>query len=206
MGVPVSRRTEFRTVVDNVFATHLNAEEQAANTAALYHLLDALIETKHAKPGEDMTSLLIAARDDEGDGSVLSHAELRDTLLLMISAGYETTVNVIDQAITTLLTDPQHLAHVREGTLYMAGRRRGDPAPPARGQASSPALRPHRHPPPRRTDDQDRGGDPRLLCRRQPPPRLARGRRPLRRHPPQQGASRLRTRRPLLPRCSAGPP
>ncbi|MET8217551.1 cytochrome P450 family protein [Streptomyces hirsutus] len=115
MGVPADRRTEFRTVVDNVFATHLTTEEQTANTAALYGLLDALIETKRSEPGEDMTSLLIATRDDEGEGSALSHAELRDTLLLMISAGYETTVNVIDQAITTLLTDPQQLAHVREG-------------------------------------------------------------------------------------------
>ncbi|MFF0001435.1 cytochrome P450 family protein [Streptomyces avermitilis] len=114
MGVPADRRTEFRTVVDNVFATHLSAEEQAANTAALYALLDALIEIRRAEPGEDMTSLLIAARDEE-DGSAFSDAELRDTLLLMISAGYETTVNVIDQAITTLLTDPGQLAHVREG-------------------------------------------------------------------------------------------
>ncbi|MGW5215968.1 cytochrome P450 family protein [Streptomyces sp. NPDC004051] len=115
MGVPADRRTEFRTVVDNVFATHLTAEEQAANTAALYGLLDALIEAKRSEPGEDMASLLISTRDDEGDGSALSHAELRDTLLLMISAGYETTVNVIDQAITTLLSDPQQLAHVRDG-------------------------------------------------------------------------------------------
>jgi cytochrome P450 len=64
-----------------------------------------------------MTSLLIAARDDEGDGSTLSDTELRDTLLLMISAGYETTVNVIDQAVTALLTDPEQLAHLRAGRV-----------------------------------------------------------------------------------------
>ncbi|MEU6663811.1 cytochrome P450 [Streptomyces sp. NPDC046821] len=115
MGVPADQRVEFRTVVDNVFATHLTAEEQAANTACLYGLLDDLIETKRTAPGDDMTSLLIATRDDEGDGSTLSDAELRDTLLLMISAGYETTVNVIDQALTTLLSDPAQLAHVRDG-------------------------------------------------------------------------------------------
>ncbi|OEV22719.1 cytochrome, partial [Streptomyces nanshensis] len=67
------------------------------------------------QPGEDMTSLLIDARDEEGDGSALSEAELRDTLLLMISAGYETTVNLLDQAITVLLTHPEQLALVREG-------------------------------------------------------------------------------------------
>lgn len=121
MGVPADRRTEFRTVVDNVFATHLSAEEQAANTATLYGLLDALIEIKLTEPGEDMTSLLIAARDEEGDGSALSDAELRDTLLLMISAGYETTVNVIDQAITTLLSEPEQLAHVRDGRCTWEG-------------------------------------------------------------------------------------
>ncbi|MET8009004.1 cytochrome P450 [Streptomyces sp. NPDC005271] len=121
MGVPADRRTEFRTVVDNVFATHLSAEEQASNTATLYGLLDALIEIKRTEPGEDMTSLLIAARDEEGDGSALSDAELRDTLLLMISAGYETTVNVIDQAITTLLSEPEQLAHVRDGRCTWEG-------------------------------------------------------------------------------------
>ncbi|MEU6285787.1 cytochrome P450 [Streptomyces sp. NPDC047028] len=115
MDVPADRREEFRTVVDNVFATHLTAGEQAANTAALYGLLDALIEIKRAAPGDDMTSQLIAARDEEGDGSALSGTELRDMLLLLITAGYETTVNVIDQAVVTLLSEPEQLAHVRAG-------------------------------------------------------------------------------------------
>lgn len=115
MGVPAQRRAEFRALVDGVFATHLSAAEQSANTAAVYALLEALVEAKRAAPGDDMTSLLISARDEEGDGSALSDAELRDTLLLMISAGYETTVNVIDQAVTTLLSEPEQLAHVRSG-------------------------------------------------------------------------------------------
>ncbi|GAA4958658.1 hypothetical protein GCM10023238_26770 [Streptomyces heliomycini] len=49
-GVPGDQRAEFRTVVDNVFATHLTAEEQAANAAALYGQLDALIATKRTEP------------------------------------------------------------------------------------------------------------------------------------------------------------
>ncbi|MFJ9038976.1 cytochrome P450 [Streptomyces sp. NPDC102406] len=115
MGVPAERRDRFRDLVDRVFATNLSADEAAANTATLYQVLAELIEAKRAEPGDDMTSLLIATRDEEGDGRALSDAELRDTLLLMISAGYETTVNVIDQALTTLLSDPQQLAHVRAG-------------------------------------------------------------------------------------------
>ncbi|WP_372349562.1 cytochrome P450 [Streptomyces sp. KL116D] len=115
MGLPAAQGAEFRTLVDGVFATTLSADEAAKNTAAVYRLLAELIDAKRAEPGDDMTSLLIAARDEEGDGGALTDAELRDTLLLMISAGYETTVNVIDQAVCSLLTDPAQLAHVRAG-------------------------------------------------------------------------------------------
>ncbi|GHB58089.1 cytochrome P450 [Streptomyces viridiviolaceus] len=115
MGVPESRREGFRDLVDGVFDTTLSQEEAQTNTVRLYECLDQLIAEKRATPGDDMTSLLIAARDDEHDGSQLSPEELRDTLLLMISAGYETTVNVIDQAVHTLLTRPDQLELVRKG-------------------------------------------------------------------------------------------
>ncbi|WP_306319836.1 MULTISPECIES: cytochrome P450 [unclassified Streptomyces] len=115
MGVPQAQRGQFRTMVDRIFATTLSADEAAKNTAAVYELLGELIAAKQAHPEDDMTSLLIATHDDEGDGGTLSDDELRDTLLLMISAGYETTVNVIDQAVTAPLTDPEQLAHVRSG-------------------------------------------------------------------------------------------
>lgn len=96
-------------------------------------MLDELIATKRREPADDMTSLLIAARDtgDEEDGadgsgradgtaaasaaSALTEEELRDTLLLVVSAGYETTVNLIDNAIAALLTHPEQLALVRSG-------------------------------------------------------------------------------------------
>ncbi|MFD5510333.1 cytochrome P450 [Streptomyces sp. NPDC059761] len=115
MGLPEEQRGDFRTVVDGVFDTTLTPEEAAANTVRVYEVLAELIAAKRAEPGDDMTSLLIAARDEEGDGSALSDSELSDTLILMISAGYETTVNVIDQAVTALLTDPGQLEHVRAG-------------------------------------------------------------------------------------------
>ncbi|MFF4101909.1 cytochrome P450 [Streptomyces sp. NPDC001903] len=115
MGLPEEQRADFRTVVDGVFDTTLTPEEAAANTVRVYEVLAELIAAKRARPGDDMTSLLIAARDEEGDGSALSDSELSDTLILMISAGYETTVNVIDQAVTALLTHPDQLEHVRSG-------------------------------------------------------------------------------------------
>lgn len=117
MGVPEDRRTGFRRLVEGVFTTTLGREEAAANAVSLYQALDELIEGKRVAPADDMTSFLIAVRDEEGDGRGLSDVELRDTLLLMISAGYETTGNALDQAVTLLLTHPDQLAHVREGRV-----------------------------------------------------------------------------------------
>ncbi|MFS0692926.1 cytochrome P450 family protein [Streptomyces nitrosporeus] len=114
VGVPEPRWEEFRALVDGVFDTTLSPGEAAANTQALYGLLDALIAVKRAEPGDDLASALIETRDEDG-GAALGERELRDTLMLMINAGYETTVNLIDQAVTTLLTRPGQLAHVRAG-------------------------------------------------------------------------------------------
>ena len=115
LGVPDDRAGEFRVLVNDVFATTLSPEEAAANTARLYGMLDALIAAKRAEPGEDTASVLIALGEEGADGEGLAEEELRDTLLLMINAGYETTGNLIDQAVTALLTDPDQLAHIREG-------------------------------------------------------------------------------------------
>ncbi|MGW2702316.1 cytochrome P450 family protein [Streptomyces sp. NPDC001340] len=115
MGLPEEVWPRFRTVVDGVFDTTLSSEEATANTLALYGILTELVAAKRTAPGEDITSALIDVRDDEGDGSVLTEQELLDTLLLVISAGYETTVNLLDQAVTALLTHPEQLAHVRAG-------------------------------------------------------------------------------------------
>ncbi|WP_409473436.1 cytochrome P450 family protein [Streptomyces sp. HC307] len=115
MGLPEEDWPRFRTVVDPVFDTTLSNEQAAANTAALYGILTELVAAKRTTPGEDITSTLIDVRDDEGDGSALTEQELLDTLLLVISAGYETTVNLLDQAATALLAHPDQLAHVRAG-------------------------------------------------------------------------------------------
>ncbi len=113
MGLPEEVWPRFRTVVDGVFDTTLNKDEADANNVALYGILTELVAAKRSAPGADLTSALITARDDEGDGSVLTEKELLDILLLVISAGYETTVNLLDQAVTALLTHPDQLTHVR---------------------------------------------------------------------------------------------
>ncbi|MGW8943674.1 cytochrome P450 family protein [Streptomyces koyangensis] len=120
MGVPEERYAHFRAVVDGIFDTTLSREEAMANTGALYVVLDELIATRRAEPGDDLTSLLLATPGEAGAEPALSHEELRDTLLLVISAGYETTVNVIDQAVYALLSVDGQLGLVRSGRVGWA--------------------------------------------------------------------------------------
>ncbi|TCO55795.1 cytochrome P450 family protein [Actinocrispum wychmicini] len=112
-GVPDNKRAGIRAVVDGFFDSAITAEQAQANVMTAYELFTDLVADKRAAPGDDLTSALIAARD-ERDGA-LSETELVDTLMLMMSAGHETTVNLLDHAITALLAHPDQLALVRSG-------------------------------------------------------------------------------------------
>lgn len=115
-GVPESARDRLCRLIDITFLTEVTPEEAEATGRELYVALHEFIAFKRANPGDDMTSGLITTRD-ESDGSGLTEVELVDTLLLMISAGFETVVNLIDQAAYALLTHPEELARVRRGEV-----------------------------------------------------------------------------------------
>ena len=112
-GIPDNSRPGLRRAVDGIFNTSATPEEALANQRDMYAILEDLVACKRTTPGDDMTSSLISARDE--DGSRLDEAEMVDTLILMISAGHETTVNLLDHAITALLTHPDQLQLVRAG-------------------------------------------------------------------------------------------
>ncbi|MEU1199299.1 cytochrome P450 [Streptomyces sp. NPDC005813] len=113
-GLPEERGPELRRLVDRIFDTSADPGEMTAAYERLYVVLAELVASKRESPGDDLTTGLIAARDED-DGTRLSEQELLDTLVLMISAGHETTVNLIDNAVHALLTHPGELAAVREG-------------------------------------------------------------------------------------------
>jgi 2-hydroxy-5-methyl-1-naphthoate 7-hydroxylase len=115
LGVPEDMRLRFKETIDRIWDTTLTPDDAMAATTDVYDMLNDLIGRKRAHPADDMTSALIAARDDENGDTTLTARELTDTLLLVIAAGYETTVNLIDSAVTALLAGPEQLAHVRAG-------------------------------------------------------------------------------------------
>ncbi|WP_223208024.1 cytochrome P450 family protein [Actinopolyspora erythraea] len=114
-GVPDEARPGLRRIVDGVFDTSATPEQVQATQHELYSLLNELVATKRADPGDDLTSVLLRARD-ENEGK-LDERELVDTLILLIGAGYETTVNLLDHAITAMLRHPEQLALVRDGSV-----------------------------------------------------------------------------------------
>ncbi|MFE9578581.1 cytochrome P450 [Nocardia sp. NPDC006044] len=113
IGVPEHLAAPLHFCVDRFFDTSDTRKDPPANYLEMYGLVSELVGYRRAEPGDDITSLLTAAYDE--DGARLTEKELVDTLMLIISAGHETTVNLLDQAIFALLTRPRQRADVLAG-------------------------------------------------------------------------------------------
>ncbi|GAB2514248.1 cytochrome P450 family protein [Nocardia heshunensis] len=111
LGVPEHLDAAIHKCVDGFFDGSLTAEEAMANFVEMYERVGELVAYKREHPGDDITSAMIAERDEE-DGSQLNDKELVETLMLVVNAGHETTVNLLDQAVVALLTHPEQLAAV----------------------------------------------------------------------------------------------
>lgn len=114
-GVPENRRADTARLVSEIFDTTTTGERALATLLEVQDLLVNLVAAKREHPDDDLTSVLIATRDEEGSG--LTETELVGTLLLVIGAGHETTVNLIGNAAHALLTHPAQLARARAGEL-----------------------------------------------------------------------------------------
>ncbi|MFB6521194.1 cytochrome P450 [Streptomyces sp. NPDC056401] len=112
-GIPHSARDPLQKIIDSFFATSITPEDAMANGIAMYEILNEVVAHKRKFPADDLTSGLVAARDS--GAADMSEKELLDNLILLFTAGYETTVNLIDNAVVSLLTHPAQLALVRDG-------------------------------------------------------------------------------------------
>ncbi len=115
-GVPEELRQDTRTLIAAIMDTTDPSPEHAAFVQEqIGTVLGALIAHRSEHPGDDLTTELIRVRDEDGDR--LGAEELVHTLLLVIGAGFETTVNLIGNAVVALLTHPEQLAAVRAGEI-----------------------------------------------------------------------------------------
>ncbi|WP_405810152.1 cytochrome P450 [Streptomyces sp. NBC_00210] len=115
LGVPEDMRAEMLRMMHAIFDTSATEEEARATEQNLYGLASGFLAYKRETPGDDLSSGLVTVRDEGGVG--LTERELIDTLFLMYTAGHETTVNLLDHAVSALLTHPSQLELVRAGEV-----------------------------------------------------------------------------------------
>ncbi|MFE9454475.1 cytochrome P450 [Streptomyces sp. NPDC006739] len=113
-GIPEEFRAALHRIISGFFETTMSLEAARQNQLDLYRTMGDLVTFKREVPGEDLTSGLIAVRDED-DGGRLTEKELVDNLILLFTAGYETTVNLLDNAVCLLLSNPEQLALVKAG-------------------------------------------------------------------------------------------
>lgn len=78
---------------------------------ALHRWMLGHFETIRADPGDDILSALVTAHDD---GNSLTEDELSSIAMLLLAAGFETTVNLIGSGAALLMEHPDQLALLRE--------------------------------------------------------------------------------------------
>ena len=115
LGVPDELRDQVRSFADAASVTldpGLSLRQYREADAALHDAhatISQHIADLRRSPGTDLLSQLATMDGDDR----LSDVELRATALLTIGAGFETTVNLIANAVVALLAHPEQLAALR---------------------------------------------------------------------------------------------
>ncbi|MFI6096576.1 cytochrome P450 [Lentzea sp. NPDC051213] len=108
LGVPDADTAEFAgygALVATSFDTGVTPEMTHANDKIL-ELFERLIAERRTRPGDDVISSLVAAEAEQK----LTAQELMGTLVLLLVAGFETTVNLIGNGAQALLGHPAQWA------------------------------------------------------------------------------------------------
>ncbi|MGI5122687.1 cytochrome P450 family protein [Marinactinospora thermotolerans] len=106
LGVDKGRAPFMGDITTRVFSGDPTVDDDARA------FLGDLAGGKREAPGDDLTSVLVAACDR--DGRIAEH-ELVDNLYLLVVAGFETTMGALTNGIRALLTHPDQLELLRGG-------------------------------------------------------------------------------------------
>jgi cytochrome P450 len=111
LGVPAADLERFHAWSDVIIGDwQRDADEIMTALAELYGYFGALIESKRARPADDLMSALIAARDD---ADRLSEEELTVMCCTLLIGGHETTANAINLSLLMLSDHPGEVAKLR---------------------------------------------------------------------------------------------
>ncbi|MFD7504061.1 cytochrome P450 [Streptomyces sp. NPDC059850] len=112
-GMPTEWHRPLRKLYDSFFDDKAAPETVLATIQALYDYIARLVQLKRDEPGADLTSALLSELGDEPSQEAVE--ELIATIQVMITAGHETSVHVIVNAVRALLDDPAQLDLIRTG-------------------------------------------------------------------------------------------
>jgi len=108
LGIPDASAEEFARhgalvggAIDGISSLR-QAAALIAGEAKIRALFDRLVELRRRQPGEDIVSRLLAAEGDQ-----IQTAELWPLFMLLLIAGFETTVNLIGNGVLALLDHPE---------------------------------------------------------------------------------------------------
>ena len=114
LGVPASDRARFKRMSDALLlASATSWKGMMRNTPKFFifmRYIRGLIQDRRKHPQDDLISALVAA---EEAGDKLNEDELVSMILLLLIAGYETTVNLIGNGTLALLENPDQFDRLR---------------------------------------------------------------------------------------------
>ncbi|MDR8412523.1 cytochrome P450 [Nonomuraea sp. 3-1Str] len=107
LGVPYTDHDYFQSRTTVAVRRTSSPQDRQRAFAELRAYIDDLISRKESEPGEDLFSRQIARQRQEG---ALDHEGLVSLAFLLLTAGHETTANMISLGVIGLLTHPEQLA------------------------------------------------------------------------------------------------
>ncbi|AWS48635.1 cytochrome P450 [Streptosporangium sp. 'caverna'] len=105
LGVPYEDRGSFQDNIDKFLGGEVSDEDLFAAYTATQNYLAELVAAKRVNPTDDVLSDLL--------DSDLTDEELKGMALILLSAGFDTTANMLALGAFALLQNPQQLAALR---------------------------------------------------------------------------------------------
>jgi cytochrome P450 len=123
LGVPRADEPKFRRWSNALVASGALSSESLPLLPPLLLLvryMRKLVRNRRAHPvaGDDLVGQLMAARDND---QKLSERELLSTLVLLLIAGHETTVNLIGNGMLALLRNPSEMERLQRNPSLIRG-------------------------------------------------------------------------------------
>ncbi|ROO60469.1 cytochrome P450 [Micromonospora sp. Llam0] len=110
LGIPATDRKDFIGWSRTMVAT-TTPEEIGAASMHMAGYLRTLVEAKRHDPGDDLLSRLVHVSED---GDRITVPELISTAVVLLTGGFETTVNLISSGLLALVRHPDQLRLLRD--------------------------------------------------------------------------------------------